>query len=66
MSKILENKQLYEKATEILRQNRQSRALATLLQRKLKIGYAKSAHILDVLEERGIVSKPEGMLRKVL
>lgn len=36
------------------------KASASLLQRKLKIGYARAARILDELEEKGLVSPPDG------
>lgn len=36
------------------------RASASLLQRRLKIGYARAARILDQLEQRGIVSPADG------
>ena len=36
------------------------RASASLLQRRLKIGYARAARILDQLEQRGIVGPAEG------
>ena len=39
----------------------------TLLQRKLKLGYARASRIMDALEERGIVGPAEGAKpRKVL
>jgi S-DNA-T family DNA segregation ATPase FtsK/SpoIIIE len=36
------------------------RASASLLQRRLKIGYARAARLLDELEQRGMVSPPDG------
>lgn len=36
------------------------RASASLLQRRLKIGYARAARLLDELEGRGLVSAPDG------
>jgi len=36
------------------------RASASLLQRRLKIGYARAARILDLLEARGIIGPGEG------
>jgi len=36
------------------------KASATLLQRRLSIGYARAAKILDILEERGIIGPPTG------
>lgn len=36
------------------------RAATTLLQRRMGIGYTKAARIMDVLEERGVVSAPNG------
>jgi len=43
------------------------KASTSLLQRKLKIGYARAARILDILEERGIVGPQEGTKpRKIL
>lgn len=36
------------------------KASASLLQRRLRIGYARAARLLDMLEERGIVSAPDG------
>ncbi|MBR5513794.1 MAG: DNA translocase FtsK 4TM domain-containing protein [Ruminococcus sp.] len=39
----------------------------TMLQRKLKLGYARASRIMDELEERGIVSEAEGSKpRKIL
>ncbi|MFH0952654.1 MAG: DNA translocase FtsK 4TM domain-containing protein [Patescibacteria group bacterium] len=36
------------------------KASASLLQRRLRIGYARAARILDLLEERGIIGPGEG------
>lgn len=42
-------------------------ASASLLQRRLSIGYARAARLLDILEEKGIVGPGEGAKpRKVL
>ena len=49
---------LFKEAVEIVTQY--ERASASLLQRRLSIGYARAARILDELEERGIVSPAEG------
>lgn len=43
------------------------KASASLLQRRLRIGYARAARLLDMLEERGIVGPQDGAKpRKVL
>ena len=38
----------------------QQRASASLLQRRLRIGYSKAAQLIDLLEQQGIVGPPEG------
>lgn len=50
--------ELYEEAKEVVLQYH--RASASLLQRRLQIGYARAARILDMLEENGIVGPAEG------
>jgi len=49
---------LFDEAIRIVCQY--DRASASLLQRRLSIGYARAARILDQLEEAGIVSPAEG------
>ena len=36
------------------------KASASFLQRRLKIGYARAARLIDMLEERGVVGPGEG------
>ncbi len=56
---------LYEKALSVVVSARS--ASTTFLQRKLKIGYARAASLMDELEERGIIGPQEGSKpRKVL
>lgn len=50
--------ELFEEAFRIICQY--DRASASLLQRRLSIGYARAARILDQLEEEGIVGQGEG------
>ncbi|NOZ44355.1 MAG: hypothetical protein GXP45_04395 [bacterium] len=47
-----------ERAIQVIAQTR--KASATLLQRKLNVGFARAARIMDALEERGIVGPQEG------
>ncbi len=49
---------LFKDAVDVVTQY--ERASASLLQRRLSIGYARAARILDELEERGIVGPQEG------
>lgn len=39
---------------------RAGKASASLLQRRLRIGYARAARLLDLLEERAIIGPPDG------
>ncbi|MDN3508017.1 MAG: DNA translocase FtsK, partial [Simkaniaceae bacterium] len=56
---------LYDQALEIVVSTKT--ASTTFLQRKLKIGYARAASLMDELENRGIISSQEGSRpRKVL
>jgi len=57
--------ELLNKAKEIIKQY--SEVSASLLQRRLSIGYSRAARLLDLLEEEGFVGKGEGSKpRKVL
>lgn len=47
-----------EQATEVIRET--GKASASLLQRRLSIGYARAARILDELEEEGIIGPANG------
>ncbi len=49
---------LLGEAKEIIAQS--GKASASLLQRRLKIGYARAARILDLLEEQGIIGPADG------
>ncbi len=49
---------LFDEAVQIVCEHR--RASASLLQRRLRIGYARAARILDEMESRGIVSSADG------
>ncbi|MBM2842238.1 MAG: segregation ATPase FtsK/SpoIIIE, family, partial [Anaerolineales bacterium] len=44
---------LFDEAVEIVR--RMHRASISLMQRRLRIGYTRSARLMDQLEEKGIV-----------
>lgn len=49
---------LYEQALAIVVETRT--ASTTYLQRKLKIGYARAASLMDELEKKGIIGPQEG------
>lgn len=50
--------ELYEEAkSEVIRAGKAS---ASYLQRKLKVGYARAARLLDILEERGVIGPGDG------
>ena len=55
-TEIINNKDaLYDTALEIVRS--EGKASTSYLQRKLQIGYNRAARIIDMMEEKGIVSK---------
>ena len=49
---------LIEQAIQVISETR--KASATLLQRKLGVGFARAARIMDQLEERGIIGPQDG------
>jgi len=56
---------LLSEAEQIVIRNQE--ASISLLQRKLKIGYARAGRLIDILERKGIVGPSEGSkARKVL
>jgi S-DNA-T family DNA segregation ATPase FtsK/SpoIIIE len=50
--------ELYQEAVAIVREMR--RASITLLQRRLRIGYTRSARLIDQLEEAGVIGPAKG------
>lgn len=49
---------LYDEAVRVVREAK--KASASLLQRRLKVGYARAARLLDSMEARGVVGPGEG------
>jgi len=49
---------LYEEAKRVIIESK--RASASLLQRRLRVGYARAARLIDMLEDNGIVGPQEG------
>ena len=47
--------ELYQNALELVRN--EGKASTSFLQRKLQIGYNRAARIIDMMEEKGVVSK---------
>ncbi len=58
--------ELLEQAEQVVQDY--ERASISLLQRRLRIGYSRAARLIDLLEERGVISKAEagGRSREVL
>jgi len=54
---------LYEEAKRLVVSSR--KASASLLQRRLSIGYARAARLLDLLEERGVVGQPKELSQEM-
>jgi S-DNA-T family DNA segregation ATPase FtsK/SpoIIIE len=63
---LAEKDQLIDKAIEIVRETQ--RASASMLQRRLRVGYPRAARLIDELEELGVVgpSRGGGREREVL
>lgn len=53
-----EEDEMYEEAVEVVREAQ--KASASLLQRRLGVGYARAARLLDIMEENGVVGPGEG------
>ena len=53
-----EEDSLYEEAKKLVIENR--KASASFLQRRLRVGYARAARLLDILEDRGVVGPSDG------
>jgi S-DNA-T family DNA segregation ATPase FtsK/SpoIIIE len=49
---------MYEEAKQCVIES--GKASASLLQRRLRVGYARAARLLDILEEKGIIGPGEG------
>lgn len=49
---------LYEEARDLIVES--GKASASFLQRRLRVGYARAARLLDILEENGLVGPAEG------
>ncbi len=53
-----EDDPLYDEAKQVVIDAK--KASASLLQRRLKVGYARAARLIDLMEERGVVSPADG------
>lgn len=57
---------LLDQAVALVKES--GRASASMLQRRMRIGYPRAARLIDIMEERGIIGPPEGRsrVRKVI
>lgn len=57
---------LFDDAVDLIR--RQGRASISMLQQRLRIGYTRAARLIEVIEEKGIISPPQpgSQVREVL
>ena len=53
-----EEDELFSEAVEVVRAAK--KASASLLQRRLKVGYARAARLLDIMEDRGLIGPGAG------
>jgi len=53
-----ENDPLYNEAKNLVVENK--KASASFLQRRLRVGYARAARLIDMMEERGVVGPGDG------
>jgi S-DNA-T family DNA segregation ATPase FtsK/SpoIIIE len=66
MEETTDGDPLLNEAIDFVR--REGRASVSMLQRRMRIGYTRAARLVDVMEEKGIVSPPEGntQVRQIL
>lgn len=57
-SEVGDDDELLEQAIEVIREAR--RASASLLQRRLKVGYARAARMLDIMEKKELIGPGDG------
>ena len=55
---MIDDDPLFDDAKKLVIEAR--KASASLLQRRLRVGYARAARLIDMLEERGIVGPADG------
>ena len=53
-----EDDDLYSEAVEVVKQAQ--KASASLLQRRLKVGYARAARLLDIMEQKNVIGPGDG------
>jgi len=63
MSEIPQD-ELYEDALRIVREA--GRASTSILQRRLRIGYARACYLIDVMESRGEIAPGGQLLKKAV
>jgi len=54
----MDDEELYEQALNVVVETR--KASASLLQRRLKLGYARAARLLDLMEKNGVIGPVNG------